>query len=268
MIKLFITDMDGTLLHDDKSLPNETFKTIDACHQQNKQFCVASGRSYFDLIQQFASVKDEITLICNNGADIYNNDHLIYSSLLPKTDILKIKTLLNDIQDCIPIYVARNHAYIEKSKVYNQETMNTVILYYHGFQLIDDIAAIDDEFVKITICHNQSTEKFVYPHLLSLIFKYKVVISGQKWLDISNLDVNKGKAVENVRKMLGIKNSETVIYGDFLNDYEMFKVSQNAYAVSNAHPEIKAIASKIIASNQEDAVIKSIQNFLETEQVN
>ena len=50
MIRLIVTDMDGTLLHDDKSMPDGTFALIDALHARGIHFAAASGRQYACLL--------------------------------------------------------------------------------------------------------------------------------------------------------------------------------------------------------------------------
>ena len=46
------------------------------------------------------------------------------------------------------------------------------------------------------------------------------------------------------------------MFGDGINDIEMFKMADEAYAVENAVPELKEIATGIIAGNNDDAVAK------------
>ena len=53
MIRLIVTDMDGTLLHDDKSMPDGTFALIDALHARGIHFAAASGRQYASLRDNF-----------------------------------------------------------------------------------------------------------------------------------------------------------------------------------------------------------------------
>ena len=55
MIKLIASDMDGTLLDDDKNLPPDFFEILDRLGRNNIQFVVASGRSYPALTPIFGS---------------------------------------------------------------------------------------------------------------------------------------------------------------------------------------------------------------------
>jgi len=263
MIKLFVTDMDGTFLHDDKTMAENSFETIDRIHKQQKKFAIASGRSYFDLKRQFESILSEVVLICNNGADAYDGGKLLYSQAMSKESVIEIKKDLDKLDEAIAIYVTCNHAYIDRKTISNNRTMKEIILYYKGYELIDDLNSVEEEFVKITICHYQSSQDYIYPDVKQFEKDYKVVVSGKNWLDISHKDVNKGSAILKLRELYKLSQDEVIVYGDFLNDLEMMQVSKHAYAPINAHPLIKAEASKIIESNNDDGVIKSINQILD-----
>lgn len=45
-------------------------------------------------------------------------------------------------------------------------------------------------------------------------------------------------------------------FGDAMNDIPMFEISDECYAVANAAEPLKALATGIIGSNEEDAVAK------------
>lgn len=47
-----------------------------------------------------------------------------------------------------------------------------------------------------------------------------------------------------------------VCFGDGINDIPMFRIADECYAVANAAPELKEIATDIIPCNNEDGVAK------------
>ena len=62
---------------------------------------------------------------------------------------------------------------------------------------------------------------------------------------------------------LDIPLSKTVVFGDYLNDLDMFKVSGYAIAVENALPEVKAAAQQVISSNVNQGVITYLESLFE-----
>ena len=47
-----------------------------------------------------------------------------------------------------------------------------------------------------------------------------------------------------------------MVFGDGMNDLDLFEAADEAYAVENAVPELKAAATGIIGSNNDDGVAK------------
>ena len=56
MVKLFITDMDQTLLDDNSQLPKRTQEIIDRLEKEKKMFIVASGRTLTNLEYKFKDI--------------------------------------------------------------------------------------------------------------------------------------------------------------------------------------------------------------------
>ena len=63
MIKLIISDMDGTLLNCNHELPQDFMYVFETLQERGIYFCVASGRQYLSLLSFFAPIKDKNTFI-------------------------------------------------------------------------------------------------------------------------------------------------------------------------------------------------------------
>lgn len=75
---------------------------------------------------------------------------------------------------------------------------------------------------------------------------------GDYWLEIYSAAGTKAEAVRRVRS--GVGAEAVVVFGDNLNDVPMFEMADAGFAVSNAVPELLAIATGVIGSNDEEAV--------------
>ena len=62
----------------------------------------------------------------------------------------------------------------------------------------------------------------------------------------------KAEAAERLKEWCGCKR--LICFGDRINDIPMFLVSDEAYAVQEAAEELKAVATGVLGSNEEDAV--------------
>lgn len=76
--------------------------------------------------------------------------------------------------------------------------------------------------------------------------------SHEQWLEIIPAEASKANAILQLKKLLSCE--KVVVFGDGINDYDMFQISDEAYAVENAVPELKKLATAIIPSNNEDGV--------------
>ena len=81
-----------------------------------------------------------------------------------------------------------------------------------------------------------------------------------------NKESNKGHAIREIQKILKISPDETMVFGDYLNDYEMMKQGYFSYAMANAHPDLKAISNFETLSNDEDGVLYIIRQLIHSRQ--
>ncbi len=81
---------------------------------------------------------------------------------------------------------------------------------------------------------------------------HKDIYSGDYWLEIMPKNVSKANGVIKLKEILNCER--LVTFGDAVNDISMFEVSDECYAVENAHESLKAIANEIIGHNINDSV--------------
>ena len=81
-------------------------------------------------------------------------------------------------------------------------------------------------------------------------------------MDVMERGVNKGTALKKVQNIFGVMKEETVVFGDNHNDLEMLAEAGEGYAVLNAREEVKAIATKVIPSNNDNGVLKQMKKIL------
>ena len=83
------------------------------------------------------------------------------------------------------------------------------------------------------------------------------------WLEICPKNCTKAKSLLKLKEDYGF--DRLVVFGDSLNDISMFKIADEAYAVSNARDELKELATGIIGCNEDDAVAYYLQDLMKKE---
>ncbi len=260
-IKLIVTDMDGTFLNSLHEVSPEFPKIYEELKKRNILFVPASGRQMLGITKYFEDIENEMAFIAENGGYvIYKNEELFADKLDPKY-IAEIITAIRTIPGATAVLSGKKKAYYETD---NQDFINYISQFYTDNERREDLTeAVDDSIFKIAVYHAEGSEVNLYP-VLKDFEKYdlEVVVSGQYWLDIMNKNINKGVALEKLQKALNITPQQTMAFGDYMNDIQMLENSKYSYAMQNAHPSVKKIASFEACSNDNFGVLKIIKDYL------
>ncbi|WP_198405634.1 HAD family hydrolase [Chitinophaga caeni] len=259
-VKLVVTDMDGTLLNANGQKSPEFYTVFRDLRKHDIQFAAASGRQYYNLLHQFEPVKNDMYFMAENGSYVAYKDETLLVRGLETTVAHGLIDIARSIPGAYIILCGRKQAYLEST---DEAFLVHVNQYYDRQQIVKDLkSVVDDDLLKIAICDTKGAESNSYQHFKQYEQELQVKISGKTWLDLSDRLANKGVALSALQKRLGIRPEETMVFGDYLNDLEMMGAAKFSYAMANAHPEIKAAATYIAPSNEEDGVMTVLKELL------
>lgn len=254
MIKLIVSDIDGTLVEDGgNSLNPELFSTILKLKEQGIIFAAASGRHVASIEYLFTPIRDKIFYLGDNGAYVgcwgrnlflTGLDETLVPELMEDIKALGLDILV-DCADCV--YVdSKNEEYVRWLKDG----------YHFRMKQVEDVRQISEPVVKMSACRMSGVQELAEPLIKKYGEKLKVTLSGNQWVDIMCPEVNKGNAVRLLQESLGILPEETMVFGDQLNDVEMMKQAYYSFAVANARPETIAAARFLADENIRDGALK------------
>ncbi|MGB1313436.1 Cof-type HAD-IIB family hydrolase [Bizionia paragorgiae] len=258
-VKLVITDMDGTLLDSNHEVSPKFFELHSALREHDILFVVASGRPYYSLIDKLAPIKDDLIFIAENGGLAIHKDRVLLSTPIEKSNLQNLVTLINTLEETHPVYCTKEKAYV-KSK--SAALMGLLSEYYKNYVIIDDESEITEAVYKIALYHEESSERYIYPHVKHLEQHFKVKVSANHWVDLSENLANKGHALALIQQHYTILPSETMAFGDYNNDIEMLNLSYFSYAMGNAHPFVKETARFETKTNNENGVEHILEQLL------
>lgn len=260
MIKLIATDMDGTLLDENGDLPKNFFDTLEKLEEKNIKFVIASGRPFYTLHDNFKPYSHKLYYICDNGSYIVEKGKEPIVSLIEKSSLKAIVECCLSIPNIEIILCGIKNAYHRPCA---ENFLKEINKYYLRTHIINDLTNIDDDIFKIAICDFSNPLNNSYKILYPLFSKdYKVVVSGEIWVDITNKDVNKGAALNALQKLENISYEETMVFGDFYNDIEMLSHAHYSFVMENANEDMKQYGNFIAKSNREYGVIKAIEEYV------
>ena len=259
-IKLIISDMDGTLLNSNHEVSPQFFSVFKKLSEKGIKFALASGRQYYSLMERMEPVKDELIYIAENGAIVMDGGEQIHIEPMQPEVVEQVIKKVRALGGKYLILCGRKQAYIEST---DPEFMKPFLNHYEKYEVVDDLLNVkDDVFLKVTICDLSGAEENSLPYVKEFEKDLQVKLSGEIWIDFNDKDAQKGNALKAVQKVYGISKEETMAFGDYLNDLELFKNAGIGYAVDNAHPDVKKAAEFSTKSNDENGVELILEEML------
>lgn len=188
-IKLIASDMDGSLLTNDKRLPPDFFQVLEQLHQRGIRFAAASGRAYYTLRENFAPYEDRLDYLCENGAFVSCGGKVISMDALDPAVVSEIIDCCEKLPDAQLVLCGKDRAYHKQPPA---EYTPHLQCYYVQHQVLTDLHQVTDPILKVAICNLKdirATHAALEPIFGS---RLNVVVSGDYWMDMMNPQVNKG----------------------------------------------------------------------------
>ena len=262
MIKLIASDLDGTLLLPNGTLPNNTFDVIAPITDRGVLFIPASGRQYESLRQMFPFLLQTSPFICENGALVKYLGATIHLDPVPIDSVKKILAVAKTIPDVHVIYCGEQTAFVESD--YPPFFSHTAMSYpcHKKVESLEEIIGVEP-CCKIALYSTVDARQQAYPAILPYIDdSLSVTLSGGHWCDVLSKTANKGAAMKAVQALVGVTKEECIAFGDHLNDLSLLSTCKTTFAPESAQPEVKAVASEIIPSNADMGVLYTLKRLL------
>lgn len=260
MIKLIATDMDGTLLRDDKQIDKEIYELLPKFKQNNIHFVAASGRQRPSLEKSFEGYLEDVTILAENGAYVVHNGEEIYASVMTKELIDFVVTEIKKLENVGILYCGKSCCYTAEPEV--QENLSSPKFHYN-IKLINHFDDIKEDIVKISLVDPQGASENSFPILEKVLKdKVEIAVSGFDCIDIVNKGVSKGHAIEILQKRWHIAPEESMTFGDNYNDIEMLQQAKYSFAMEHSEEGVKKCANYVAGDNNKGAVVTQIKKWI------
>lgn len=256
MYKVIFSDLDLTLLSDDKTISNKNKEAIKKAKEKGVKFLLCTGRLPFC----YEMFKDDIDLsnaVSSNGSIIIND-----------SKIIKDESLDSNIIGVLVEYAIKHHIYLRLFAIdclynLNSDQGDSDMISYFNMKDVNDGEARDiAKNMKLykAAFFNKSHDYLinVKRDLEEMKLEIEAVFSYDTFLEINQKGQTKGKGVEEYCRLCGIDIKDTIAIGDNNNDASMLKVAGLAACPSNSIEEIKGIADYISPLNNNDGAVADI----------
>ncbi len=272
---LYVSDLDGTLLTPDSFLPIEAIERLNQLLAKGLNFTIATARNYDSVRPILKNLNLTIPVILFNGVYLTNfqtGENILTSLHLPKDVVIDIiNEAGNENLDPFVYTFDKTHTVYYRnvtnpgSKNYvdyiNKISNDSRLKHIDDYEFLSDMTIpgllFIDTYSKLAPIH-EKIQKLQKANL-NVYFAEDIAVEGYYWLQVFDGQANKGNMLKKLAQKLNTPLEETVVFGDYLNDLEMFEIAGRAVAMGNALQEVKQSADLIIGNNSELAVI----NYLE-----
>lgn len=249
---IILSDLDGTLFHDDKSISDFTKKTIADLQAKGFLFGISTSRAKINAVKFLNGISPDI-LITNGGGMVSYKGTKVYSCGFSVSEIRAlIKACFDVFGEDVTISVDNETGLYSNSK----EELGDKFWTYNDFSDFGEpcmklcIKTLDKEKVaQVASCIGIENVDFL-------------PFSDIPWFKLSKKGATKEKAIESLCAHLNVAPQTIAAFGDDFNDIGMLKIVGRGVAMKNAIPEVKAATAEVCDSNENDGVANWIQDNL------
>lgn len=262
--KLIASDLDGTIVSHKGVISQRTIEAFTRARDLGVHIYFVTGRPP----RWMSEIRDAFgfgNAICCNGAMLYDlmNDAVLEEWMISVEDQFEVVRRMRIAMPEMSFAVESNDhyhreiAYIPKWDI----GMDNI-----GVEKIED--AIKRPALKIL--GRCSNHEFTSDEMVEVAHRecqnlVTVTHSTSKdsLIEISALNISKGKTLEMMAKRLGLTAEDCVSFGDNPNDFSMLQWAARSYAMSDGHPDASSFAKSVAEPCEADGVAKIIEQLLD-----
>lgn len=284
MIKLIVSDMDGTLLAHDSSISKGNIEAIRYAQSKGVQFAIATGRDYSSLKGILEAHDLKCFSILGNGAQFCNeNGEILSSAYFPKKCFKQVLQIFDELKIHYMIFTANGFYSTAEPNVVRDAFIDRCVVQFKRKRedYLDDgcnqdmacmklkkIGDLDDfinssiDIIKVEAFNNDISLIEKAKEKLQEIDGIAYLSSFDDNIEVTDKAAQKGLILENVIEELGYSKDEVMVLGDGLNDITLFERFKYSFAPGNANETIKAMAYQVVGACEEDGVSQAIYMML------
>lgn len=256
MVRLILSDLDGTLLHDDKTISKKSAEAFSFARKQGVLIGFCTSRSRLNIKEYLEQVQTDF-LIANGGACVMVGTECIYDCSF---SLEETRTLFDSIYRICGDDVEMT-ADMRDALYWNRRKVDQHYVYARE-SVYDDFRNFNEPAMKICVHTWDDDKALEIASVLGIDEVDFIKFSDIPWYKFSKKNATKEKAIQRLSQHLKIPVAEMAAFGDDFNDIGMLKMCGHGIAMQNAIEEVKLCASEVTLSNEADGVAEWIYRHI------
>ena len=270
-IKLVASDLDGTLFTDEKTISDETRRTLEEITEKGILFVPCTGRAFASVPELVRTLPGVQYMIASNGASIYHVEtgERVYGCTLSADSVARILALPMPEEMTFEVQI-QGQSYTEQRYIDDPARFGATgfgVQYIRTTRhAVEDIRTFAKEHKAeldgmTFVSANRELRESFWKQLEDTVPDIRITSSVPHLIEIGHIDADKGKTLARFLRMRGIGTDEAMAFGDAGNDISMLTAVKYGIAMENATDECKAAAYAIAEENNADGVAKMIRKY-------
>jgi Cof subfamily protein (haloacid dehalogenase superfamily) len=263
LIRLVISDVDGTLVTQEKRLTDEAIAAARELNSAGVILAITSGRPPrgMQMLVEPLRLEGQIAGF-NGGVFVYPDMKVAATHLLAAEEAKEAVRLILAAELDAWLYTAEAWLVRDQyaphvareAKTVGFEAKVTRRFSDEHFANAVKIVGVSDDYANVARCEKTAQA--------ALGARASVSRSQPYYLDVTHPLANKGEVVTVLAKLLNVEPAEIATIGDGANDVLMFARSGYSVAMGNASDEVKAKAAAVTTTNEEEGFAKAMRDLV------
>ncbi len=261
MIKLLLSDVDGTLVRPDKSLSDASVAAVQALHDAGIRFAITSGRPPRGMEMLIEPLSLTTPLAAFNGGLLVEPQlEVLEERTLPPSVVTRAIAILERFGLSIWVYRGADWLvhdpdgpHVERES-HTVQFEPTVVADFLETSNVAKVVGVSDDYDVVAAAADAARAEIGTEVSASRSQPY--------YLDITHPLANKGAVVRFLSERYGLDTEEIATIGDMPNDVLMFAHSGLSIAMGNAHREVQRAARQVTTTNEEDGFARAVERFI------
>lgn len=271
-VKMFITDLDGTLFRSDHSFSTRDIGMLEKLGKMGVTRVLATGRSLFSLQRSIPVPLPVDYLIFSTGLGVAKypepHNHTLKTNVLSRDDTHAISTFLDQlgVDYMIQNPVPDNHIFSYRYFSKNNSDFHTRLNYYQGHgQILHNVDNIGSSSQFLAMVPGK-TGPDILRDIRKQLTDFTVINSSSPfdgktmWIEILPKAASKSKAAQWLSRQLNIQREDIAAVGNDFNDEDLLEWVGRAFVVENSPSAMKE-RFHVVASNDQDGVSEAVQSL-------